>query len=269
MLILRTKCHSEREAYIEGYKDGAEQALNDSLEDGVKSVLENVEETDKEGKAIKEMMDKVEEMKAEVPDIAEEAANEEKLYSENLQAVIEKIVNHIDTMKIGKFVVMEDKSEGDTICISGGLNGRGIWSNYFETLSKLMFQIELRFPDAYVVKLENDTLDDVFYLTVKIPKDEVQVIESAIKDLDGKGEGQKEFGDKEPPRKGNKKPGNREIVPASIVKKVENGEGVIHKYNGSWRIVSMKTNPPTFWDAKYESKEKAENALSAYHSNRH
>ena len=103
MLILRTKCHSEREAYIEGYKDGAEQALNDSLTDALK-----VPEVKENGKAIKEMMDKVEEMKAEVPDIAEEAANEEKLYSENLQAVIEKIVNHIDTMKIGKFVVMEN-----------------------------------------------------------------------------------------------------------------------------------------------------------------
>ena len=268
MLILRTKCHSEREAYIEGYKDGAEQALNDSLEDGVKSVLENVEETDKEGKAIKEMMDKVEEMKAEVPDIAEEAANEEKLYSENLQAVIEKIVNHIDTMKIGKFVVMEDKSEGDTVCVSGGLNGRGIWSNYFETLAKFIYQVELRFPDAYVVKLENDCLDDVFYLTIKVPKDEAQTIEGAIEDLEGK-DGQKEFGDKEVPKRGNKKPGNREIVPASIVKKVENGDGVIHKYNGAWRIVSMKTNPPTFWDSVYESKDSASKALSGFHASKH
>ena len=262
MLILRTKCHSEREAYIEGYKDGAEQALNDSLEDALK-----VPEVKENGKAVKEMLDKVEEMKAEVPDIAEEAANEEKLYSENLQAVIEKIVNHIDTMKIGKFVVMEDKSDGDTVCVSGGLNGRGIWSNYFETLAKFMYQVELRFPDAYVVKLENDTLDDVFYLTIKVPKDEAQIIEGAIKDLEGK-DGQKEFGDKEPPKKGNKKPGNREIVPASIVKKVENGEGVIHKYNGSWRIVSMKTNPPTFWDAHYKSEEDCKKALSSFHSRR-
>ena len=262
MRILRTKSYTEREAYIEGYKDGAEQALNDSIKEAVK-----IPEVKENGKAVKEMLDKVEEMKSEVPEIAKEAANEEKLYSENLQAVIEKIVNHIDTMKIGKFVVMEDKSEGDTVCVSGGLNGRGIWSNYFETLAKFMYQVELRFPDAYVVKLENDCLDDVFYLTVKIPKDEVQIIEGAIKDLDGKE--QKEFGDKEPPKKGNKKPGNREIVPASIVKKVENGEGVIHKYNGSWRIVSMKTNPPTFWPNCYSSKASAEASLKAYQSRKH
>lgn len=263
MLILRTKCHSEREAYIEGYKDGAEQALNDSLTDALK-----VPEVKENGKAIKEMMDKVEEMKAEVPDIAEEAANEEKLYSENLQAVIEKIVNHIDTMKIGKFVVMEDKSEGDTVCVSGGLNGRGVWSNYFETLAKLMYQIELRYPDAYVVKLENDTLDDVFYLTIKVPKDEVQIVEGAIEDLEGK-DGQKEFGDKEPPKKGNKKPGDRELAPKSIVKRVENGEGVIYQINGSWRIVSMKTNPPSLWPSKFSSREKAEGSLRGYQANKH
>ena len=262
MLILRTKCHSEREAYIEGYKDGAEQALNDSLTDALK-----VPEVKENGKAIKEMMNKVEEMKAEVPEIAEEAANEEKLYSENLQAVIEKIVNHIDTMKIGKFVVMEDKSEGDTVCVSGGLNGRGIWSNYFETLAKFMYQVELRFPDAYVVKLENDCLDDVFYLTIKVPKDEVQVIEGAIEDLEGK-DGQKEFGDKEPPKKGNKKPGDRELTPKSIVKRVENGEGVIYQINGSWRIVSMKTNPPSLWPSKFSSREKAEAALRGYQANK-
>ena len=61
---------------------------------------------------------------------------------------------------------------------------------------------------------------------------------------------------------------NREIVPPEIIEKVKAGEGVIHKYKGSWRIVSMKTNPPTFWNAHYESKEKAENALSAYHANK-
>ena len=261
MLILRTKSYTEREAYIEGYKEGAEQALNDTLEEAVK-----IPEVKENGKAIKEMLDRTEKMKAKVPEIAEEAANEERIYSENLQSVVEEIINHIDTMKIGKFVVIEDESKGDEVCISGGLNGRGIWSNYFETLSKLMFQIELCYPDAYVKKLENDTADDVFYLTVCIPKDEEEIIEGAIKDLGGKS--QKEFGDKEPPKQGNKKPGDRERVPVSIVKKVKNGEGVIHKYNGSWRIVSMKTNPPTFWDSHYDSKESASKALGSYFANK-
>jgi hypothetical protein len=130
-----------------------------------------------------------------------------------------------------------------------------------------MYQVELRFPDAYVVKLENDCLDDVFYLTVKIPKDEVQIIEGAIEDLNGK-DGQKEFGDKEPPKKGNKKPGDRELAPKSIVKRVEDGEGVIYQINGSWRIVSMKTNPPSLWPSKFSSREKAEAALRGYQANK-
>lgn len=268
MIILRTKTYTEREAYMKGFKDGAEQVLDQSLSDAVKSVTQETDrnpESVNNGKIIKKMLDHAEEMKSEIPEIAEEAANEEKLYSENLQSVIEEAINNTETMKIGKFVVIEEKSEGDTVCISGGLNGRGIWSNYFETLSKLMFQIELRYPDAYVVKLENDTLDDVFYLTIKVPKDEVEILEDAEKDLNG----QKEFGDKESPKQGNKKPGNRERVPASIVKKVENGEGVIHKYNGSWRIVSMKTNPPTFWNSEFGSREKCEAALRGYQANKH
>jgi hypothetical protein len=179
-----------------------------------------------------------------------------KTYSApTIQEVITKCINAIDTMKIGKFTVIEDETGDDTVCVSGGLNGHGIWSNYFETLSKLMFQIELRYPGAYVTKLQNDTLDDVFYLYIKIPEDEET--------------GQKEFGDKEPPKQGNKKPGNREIVPPEIVEKVKNGEGVIHFYKGYWRIVSMKTNPPTFWDSKYKSKADASKALSGFHASKH
>ena len=179
-----------------------------------------------------------------------------RIYSApTIQEVITKCINAIDTMKIGKFTVIEDETGDNTICVSGGLNGHGIWSNYFETLSKLMFQIELRYPGAYVTKLQNDTLDDVFYLYIKIPEDEEP--------------GQKEFGDKEPPKQGNKKPGNIEIVPPEIVEKVKNGEGVIHFYKGYWRIVSMKTNPPTFWPNCYSSKASAEASLKAYQSRKH
>ncbi len=60
----------------------------------------------------------------------------------------------------------------------------------------------------------------------------------------------------------------RETVPSSIEKKVKRGKGVIQKYNGSWRIVSMKTDPPEFWNSHYQTKEDAEKALSAYHANR-
>jgi hypothetical protein len=244
MIILRKG--SNRDAWISGYKEGANAVLRDSLEEASKTPVKY------NGKALREMLDYTEEMEDKIPEMAE-LSYEEKDYSEVLQDVITDCLDKIDTMKIGKFTVMSEESGDDTVVLSGGLNGRGIWSNYFEVLSRLMFQIELRYPDAYVINLKNDTLDDVFYLTIRIPKDSEQ----------------KEFGEHEPPKQGNKKPGNREIVPDYIVQKVKNGEGVIHKYKGYWRIVSMKTNPPTFWDVKSDSKEKCEKILAAYHSNKH
>ncbi len=67
----------------------------------------------------------------------------------------------------------------------------------------------------------------------------------------------------------------REVVPEDIVKRVQEGDGVIQKdHNGDWRIVSMKTKKnksgkPEFWDAKYESKESAQKALGGYFANKH
>lgn len=60
---------------------------------------------------------------------------------------------------------------------------------------------------------------------------------------------------------------DREIVPAELVKKAET-EGVIQEYNGKWRIISLKANPPRFWNSHYSSKEKATKALDAYHANK-
>lgn len=60
----------------------------------------------------------------------------------------------------------------------------------------------------------------------------------------------------------------REKVPSDIAAEGKRS-GVIQKdKNGSWRIISYKTNPPEFWDAHYDSKEEAEKALAAYHANR-
>lgn len=63
-----------------------------------------------------------------------------------------------------------------------------------------------------------------------------------------------------------KDPGDREIVPKDIAEKGRK-EGVIQKdKNGKWRIISYKTDPPTYWGSIFETREKAEEALKAYHS---
>lgn len=162
-----------------------------------------------------------------------------------------EIMGGIDTTKINlegrEFHICEDRcketSEGFIICISGGLNGRGIWSNYFEILGKLLFQIELRFPDVIVDKLVNDMADDVFYLDILIPSDREEKTFSKID--------------------------NREKAPKEIVEKVKKGEGVIHKINGKWRIVSMKATPPRLWSAVYDTEADAKAGLAAYAMRKH
>ena len=162
-----------------------------------------------------------------------------------------EIMGGIDTTKINlegrEFHICEDSCretpEGFIICISGGLNGRGIWSNYFEILGKLLFQIELRFPDVIVDNLKNDMADDVFYLDILIPADREEKTFSKVD--------------------------NREKAPKEIVEKVKKGEGVVHKINGKWRIVSVKANPPRLWNAVYDTEADAKAGLAAYHKYRH
>lgn len=59
----------------------------------------------------------------------------------------------------------------------------------------------------------------------------------------------------------------REQVPQYIADEVDAG-GVVVKYKGDWRIVSKKSTPYEFWDAKYKTKREAEDALEAYHANK-
>lgn len=57
---------------------------------------------------------------------------------------------------------------------------------------------------------------------------------------------------------------NREVVPEDIAERGKI-DGVIQKdKKGVWRIISYKTDPPTFWPAHYETRESAEKALRGY-----
>ena len=62
---------------------------------------------------------------------------------------------------------------------------------------------------------------------------------------------------------------DREVVPDDIANKARK-EGVVQKKpNGKWGIISFKTNPPTWWDAEYDSEESAKKGLSGYFVNKH
>ena len=61
----------------------------------------------------------------------------------------------------------------------------------------------------------------------------------------------------------------REVVDKETAERGKK-EGVVQKKpNGKWGIISYKTNPPTWWNASYDTKESGEDALAAYHANKH
>lgn len=58
----------------------------------------------------------------------------------------------------------------------------------------------------------------------------------------------------------------REKVPSEILEKAKT-DGVVQKdSDGKWRIINLKKG--TYWTQVYKSKENAEAALRAYHSNK-
>lgn len=61
----------------------------------------------------------------------------------------------------------------------------------------------------------------------------------------------------------------REQVDSKTAQEGKRSGVVQKKPSGDWGIISYKKNPPTWWDANYDSKGCAEKALSAYHANKH
>ena len=52
--------------------------------------------------------------------------------------------------------------------IYGGLNGHGLVSNYFKTLSDLSNAMEAVFEDVWLINVMNDPADDVFFVDFAI-----------------------------------------------------------------------------------------------------
>lgn len=57
-----------------------------------------------------------------------------------------------------------DKYGTKTLSFSGGLNGFGEWTDYFEDLTALTKAISKKYR-IWLINLENDCLDDLFYAT--------------------------------------------------------------------------------------------------------
>lgn len=57
--------------------------------------------------------------------------------------------------------------------IHGGLNGDGKWSHYLGDLSNLLRSLIEHFSEAWVINIDVDVLDDVFYVYVGLDKSRI------------------------------------------------------------------------------------------------
>ena len=103
----------------------------------------------------------------------------ESILKENSQAFrqVAKLVKQNTNQQLSKIGLMslsrlEDESECNTpeqyflAKVCGGLNGPGEWLDYLADITALFQYLEGLGFDAWMVKLDNDCLDDIFYLTI-------------------------------------------------------------------------------------------------------
>ena len=98
---------------------------------------------------------------------------------EEKEKVLQEIVNEIkpiikslysDKSKITVLESEVDEYGTKTITLCGGLNGRGEWKDYFIDLSELFKELDKNDFDAWVIKLDNDCADDIFYCRTGISR---------------------------------------------------------------------------------------------------
>jgi len=98
---------------------------------------------------------------------------------EDKEKDLQDIVNEIKPIvksvysENSKITILEnevDEYGTKTITLCGGLNGCGEWKNYFTDLSKTFEELEKNGFDVWVIKLDNDCADDIFYCKIGINK---------------------------------------------------------------------------------------------------
>lgn len=62
-----------------------------------------------------------------------------------------------------KEVVSYGDNKHYIVCLGGGKNGNGEWVNYFDDLKDTFESLKNEFGKVWLIKLENDCLDDVHY----------------------------------------------------------------------------------------------------------
>ena len=94
---------------------------------------------------------------------------EQKEVLDKIKSVVDK--NHNENRsKLGVLDSFIDKYDTCICVITGGLNGPGKWTNYFEDLTKLVKDFEDNGVHAWYVEGYNDCPDDVFCFNFGVDK---------------------------------------------------------------------------------------------------
>lgn len=59
-----------------------------------------------------------------------------------------------------------DSPDGCIAMLCGGLNGPGDWESYLANLRNAFSRLKLVFDRVWLIRLDNDCVDDIFYLTI-------------------------------------------------------------------------------------------------------
>ena len=100
-------------------------------------------------------------------------SKEEK--EKTLQEIVKDIKPLIKSIytEESKITVLEsevDEYGTKTVTLCGGLNGAGEWKNYFVDLGKIFEELDKNGFNVWVIKLDNDCLDDIFYCRIGITR---------------------------------------------------------------------------------------------------
>lgn len=98
---------------------------------------------------------------------------------EDKEKLLQDIVNDIKPLiksiytEESKITLLEseiDEYGTKTITLCGGLNGSGEWKNYFVDLAKIFEELDKNGFNVWVIKLDNDCPDDIFYCRIGITR---------------------------------------------------------------------------------------------------
>jgi len=100
---------------------------------------------------------------------------------EEKEKVLQEIVNEIKPIvkslysEKSKITVLEsdvDEYGTKTITLCGGLNGIGEWKDYFTDLTTIFEELDKNDFNVWVIRLDNDCLDDIFYCRIGINRNQ-------------------------------------------------------------------------------------------------